>query len=257
MTMNQNHFATGGDAYARHRPVYPLKLAQALAQRCANTDHALDVGCGNGQLSALLARCFDRVTATDPSRSQLESATRAPNITYICEPAEEIGSPDASIDLIVAAQAAHWFDLDRFYGQARRVARPGALLALVSYGVPRVEGPAHDAFHRFYWGPIHDHWPHQRRHVDEGYASLGFPFPEQTLPELTIECDWALEDLTGYINTWSVAKRVKESGAEHVLGEGLRQIRQAWGPAQNIHRVVFPIVGRLGVISGPEPGPTR
>lgn len=104
--------------------------------------HALDLGCGTGQLSVLLAGEFDRVTATDPSASQIASAGARGNIRYAIGTAEAIDLPPASLDLIVAAQAAHWFDLPAFYAEARRIAAPGAALALVSYGVPRLSGPA-------------------------------------------------------------------------------------------------------------------
>ena len=48
MTGERRHFEEGGADYARHRPTYPPALADALADTCAATDHALDVGCGTG-----------------------------------------------------------------------------------------------------------------------------------------------------------------------------------------------------------------
>ena len=168
MTGERRHFEEGGADYARHRPTYPPALADALADTCAATGHALDVGCGTGQLSALLAARFRQVTATDPSETQIANAAPHPRVAYAIEPAERIGLPDASADLVVAAQAAHWFNLDRFYVEARRVLYPGGALALVSYGVPQLTGPAAERFERFYWQDVHRHWPPGREHVEQG-----------------------------------------------------------------------------------------
>ncbi|MGX5669457.1 hypothetical protein ACWKWD_01975 [Kocuria rhizophila] len=61
---------------------------------------------------------------------------------------------DGSAVLVTAAQAAHWFDLPAFSAQARRIAAPGVALALISYGVVRVEPDLRKRFERFYWREI-------------------------------------------------------------------------------------------------------
>lgn len=50
-------------------------------------------------------------------------------VTYICAPAHETGLPDSCADLVTVAQGIHWFDLDKFYKEARRILKPGGLLA--------------------------------------------------------------------------------------------------------------------------------
>jgi len=65
-----NPFETGGADYARHRPTYPPALVDFLADHCARTELAVDVGCGNGQLSRLLTARFAKVIATDASADQ-------------------------------------------------------------------------------------------------------------------------------------------------------------------------------------------
>jgi hypothetical protein len=68
--------------------------------------------------------------------------------------AEDTGLPHASTDLVTVAQAAHWLDLAPFHAEACRVARPGGILALISYGVLHVEGPADTHVQAFYAGAM-------------------------------------------------------------------------------------------------------
>jgi ubiquinone/menaquinone biosynthesis C-methylase UbiE len=147
-----DHFSSVAAGYAAYRPHYPPALIAALAERCAAHDVAWDVGCGSGQLSVALATRFTEVIATDPAAAQLAAAAPHPRVRYRQASAEASGLADASVDLIVAAQAAHWFRWPAFTVEALRVARPGGLIALVSYGVIELDGPAGavlaDCYHR-------------------------------------------------------------------------------------------------------------
>ena len=64
---------------------------------------------------------------------------QAPNIEYQQAAAEHTGLPDSSVDLITVAQALHWFDLDAFYTEARRVLRPGGTLAAWTYTLGHIK----------------------------------------------------------------------------------------------------------------------
>lgn len=240
-----NPFLDGGDDYARGRPTYPQALVQALAETCGGRSHAVDVGCGTGQLSAALATVFESVTAIDPSESQIAHAKAQPRIRYRVGNAEEIDLPDHSADLVVAAQAAHWFDLDRFYAQARRILRPRGALALVAYGVPTLDGPAGTRFDRFYWHDIHRYWPDERRHVEAGYKTLPFPFEETPMPELSIVRDWTFGELSAYIGTWSAMRAARAAGASDSIGAALVEIAAAWGDPAVEHRITWPIFARI------------
>ena len=244
----KNPFEKGGSDYARFRPTWPQAIADALADLCGSTRHALDVGCGNGQLSCLLAIRFDRVTATDPSAEQIENAFQNPKVDYRQESTEKIGLDDHSVDLIVAAQAAHWFDLDAFYAEAKRVARTGAVIALVSYGVPELDGDVGKRFHDFYWTEIFEYWPAARRHVEDGYATMPFPFEELALPDIAIEREWTLDELLGYVSTWSAAKAARKASAEAVIDTFAKDLASLWGPKETLRTVRWPINGRIGRI---------
>src|SRR4051794_24102231 len=114
--------------YARARPTYPDNLIAELAELARGSALAWDVGTGNGQAARLLARHFDRVHATDASPQQIAEAEPHPQIEFSAEPAERCSLPNGVCNLVLAAQALHWFDLESFYAEAQRVLRPGGLL---------------------------------------------------------------------------------------------------------------------------------
>jgi ubiquinone/menaquinone biosynthesis C-methylase UbiE len=82
---------------------------------------AWDCAAGSGQATADLARRFDRVIATDASSEQISAAKPISNVEYRVATAEQSGLSDNCADLVTVAQALHWFDLPKFYAEARRV----------------------------------------------------------------------------------------------------------------------------------------
>lgn len=187
----KDHFSDRSSAYALHRPTYPEALADMLADLAPGRDLALDAGCGSGQLSLLLAERFARVVAIDASARQIAAATPHPRAAYRVAPAERSGLDDGGVDLITAAQAAHWFDLPAFYAEVRRIARPGAVIALVSYPLPRIaDEPADAVLRHFYGEMLKAYWPPERVHVERGYADLPFPFEPVAAPALAIVRTW-------------------------------------------------------------------
>ena len=238
------HFQQGGADYAQHRPTYPAALANVLAELAPSRTLALDVGCGTGQLSVLLAEEFDYVVATDVSADQIANATARPQISYRVGAAEKLDIDDASADLIVVAQAAHWFDLPAFFAEATRVAAPDCVLALVTYGVMEIDGAPNERFQKFYWDEIGPYWPPERRHVETQYRDLPFPVGEMPAPQLAIERHWSLDDLMGYIGTWSATKQVRKVGAEALIAAAEAELRPLWGNGRLLVR--WPIAMRIG-----------
>ena len=204
-----DHFSTIAARYAAYRPHYPPALVDELAARCT-PGVAWDVGCGNGQLSIALAARFARVIATDPSQAQIDAAPRDPRVEYACSKAEASGLPDASVDLIVAAQAAHWFDWPRFVDEAGHIAKPGALIALVSYGNVHVDGEAGRIVEHYYKHVVGSHWPKGREHVENGYRDLAMPWPAVAAPALEMRAEWTRDEMLGYVSTWSATVKLVE-----------------------------------------------
>jgi SAM-dependent methyltransferase len=213
-----DHFSTIAARYASYRPHYPPALVDALADR-APAGTAWDLGCGSGQLSVALARRFSRVIATDPAQALLDQAPLDPRVEYRCASAEDSGLPDASVELAVAAQAAHWFDWPRFVAELERVAKPGALLALVSYGILVVEGEAGAQLTQFYRDVVGPYWPKGREHVETGYRDLALPWPAVEAPSIEMTATWARDELLGYVQTWSATVKLIEcEGPAPVIG---------------------------------------
>jgi len=242
----KDHFSTSATGYATYRPSYPQALVTFLASAAPGRERAWDCGCGTGQLSVPLAEYFAEVMASDASARQIENATPHPRVSYQVVPAERSGLPDGSVDLITVAQAAHWFDLPAFYAEVRRVARPGGVLALISYGILELDGPAGPVMQRFYRDTLGPYWPPERRLVEEGYRSLPFPFGEFTAPPLAIEVAWRLDDLTGYVGTWSAVQRARAALGQDPVAPFRAELLPAWGDPEASRPIRFPLSLRVG-----------
>jgi ubiquinone/menaquinone biosynthesis C-methylase UbiE len=126
-------FGAVAAAYDRGRPSYPRDAAQWLVGGPART--VLELGAGTGKLTEHLVALGHDVIATDPDFDMLDLlSARAPGARVQQAPAEEIPLPDRSVDVVVAAQAFHWFDHDRALPEIARVLKPGGHLAVVWNG---------------------------------------------------------------------------------------------------------------------------
>jgi len=250
----KDHFSDRAAEYAAHRPTYPFALVDFLAEMSPRRDLAWDCGCGSGQLSVPLADRFERVIATDASAEQLARAARHPRVDYRCAPAEASGLPDGVADLAVAAQAAHWFDLAAYYAEVRRVGRPGAIVALVTYGNPTVDRDFDSVIGRFYAGVLGPYWAPGRRHVEDGYRSLPFPFVEIAAASLEIRVQWTLADVVGYVETWSAVRALERAQGRAPLETFHRALARVWGTDTAVRSVGWPLslrVGRLEKTTAP------
>jgi len=243
-TAFKDHFSGHSVAYVKYRPRYPRQLFAWLAANAPTRDLAVDVATGNGQAAIALAEFFDGVVATDASAAQLKAAESGPRVRYRCEPAERLSLPDASADLVVAAQAAHWFDWPAFLSEVRRVLRPGGLLAFWCYGncesVPDIDRLFAD-YSRDVVGP---YWPRERRHVEESYRDLSLPFPEVAVPQFAMQADWDIEAALGYLGTWSATQRCRQRTGRDPLPLLAPLMTAAWGTGARQLR--WPLVIRAG-----------
>src|SRR6187401_2219200 len=241
----KDHFSSHAAGYAAYRPTYPPELVTFLADTSPATSIAIDCGCGTGQLSIPLAGRFDRVVALDASAAQIASAPAHPRVEYRVAGAEATGEPRGSADLVTVAQAAHWFDLDRFYTEARRVLRRGGILALISYGVVETDGDIDQAVQHFYRDVIGPYWPPERRDVDTGYRHLAFPFSEIPYPPLAIEAVWSLAEFLGYVDTWSAVRAAEKVVGREPMDAFAGALEAAWGDPDHRRTIRWPLSMRI------------
>ncbi len=243
-----DHFASVSEDYADTRPTYPTELLDWLASLCARHELAWDCGAGSGQASVALAARFARVIATDASAAQIARAAPHPRVDYRVAAAERSGLDPGSADLVTVAQALHWFDAERFWPEVRRVARPGGLFAAWTYGPVRVDDDEVDALVQRFRSEIAPWWPPERRHVDNGYRELSFPFARLDAPACAIEARWGLERLLGYLRSWSSVVRFREAQGCDPVQPLESALRAAWGAEGGGRTIRWPITVLAGFV---------
>jgi SAM-dependent methyltransferase len=240
----KDHFSGHAVDYAKFRPHYPGELFEYLASISPRHELAWDCATGNGQAAVGLGRHFGSVIATDASAQQIESAEPDDRISYRVALAEASGIDSASVDLILVAQALHWFDLDAFFTEAKRVLKEDGVLVITSYKVLEI-APEIDAiiwkFYRETTGPF---WPPERELVETDYQDIEFPFRELPPRQFEMRAQWNLQQVLGYLRTWSATQKfVSHRGFDPVDSLG-NELGTIWRNPQQTRRVVWPLSSR-------------
>ncbi len=242
-----DHFSAFANRYADYRPHYPSALFDYLATLVPQGSLVWDCACGNGQATIDLAARFGRVIATDASAEQIASAAPHPRVEYRVATAESSGLADESIGLLTVAQAMHWFNLDRFFAEAKRVLVRDGVLAVWAYGVNNVEGEAvNELVQDYYANIVGPYWPPERTLVEEGYRTIPFPLVEISAPTIDMETHWDLDALLGYFSTWSATNRFIKAKGHNPLEELEKDLAKVWGERERKRRVTWPLSIRVG-----------
>ncbi len=127
----RERFTQTAELYDRHRPSYPAALIDWLIAAAELKPGAAvaDIGCGTGISARLFAQRGFAVTGIDPNAAMLEKARAKGGADYRQGESNATGLPDASADLVFAAQAFHWFDVASTLAEWRRILKPGGLAA--------------------------------------------------------------------------------------------------------------------------------
>jgi SAM-dependent methyltransferase len=190
------------------------------------------------------------VVATDASEKQLAQALPHPQVKYHCASATASGLADASVDGVLVAAAVHWFAGDAFNQEVRRVCKPQAVMAWIGYLPLQLPLPPLQAqLDHFYGSTLEPFWPAERQWVDQSYRGLPFPGEEWAFPSnLWIERRWKLEQLMGYLGTWSAVQRSRQSGL-NLLPPLQRALAREWPSAGEEPLLVrWPFMGRWGTV---------
>lgn len=241
----KDHFSGHASDYARYRPQYPAAMFARLASFAPARELAWDCATGNGQAAVALAPHFARVIATDASAQQIENAQPNERVEYRVAPAESSGLEADTVDLISVAQALHWFDIRAFFAEAQRVMKTDGVLAVSAYNLLTVSPDIDALVNRFYFDTTGPFWPPERDIVEAGYRTIQFPFPELELPQFHMQTEWKLEQLLGYLRTWSATKKfIEKNGYDPVdsLGEELLPL---WGDQNTTREIRWPMTLRV------------
>ena len=244
MAKDTDHFSGHAAEYARARPTYPVGLYRWFASITPGHDLAWDAGCGSGQATVALADHYAHVVGTDISPQQLEQAKTHPAVEYRIGDEGTSHQADRSVDLITAAQAAHWFDLPRFFGEARRVLKPGGIVAIWGYGLTRFAPEIDVAVQRFYADVVGPFWPSGREHLDAEYRTLDLPIEQIETPAFLMTVNWDLKAYGEYLETWSAVQRYRKAKGEDPVPTILAELRKLWGPQPRV--VSWPLYLRVG-----------
>lgn len=234
-------FGARADAYASFRPAYPSALFDWLAAHSPGRRLALDIACGNGQASHPLLRHFAMVLACDASLEQLTQSSPAAGLHPLVAEARKQPLADAGVDLIVVAQALHWFADAAFFAEVARLLRPGGLFCAWCYSLMTIDEGIDSLIGHFYRTTLAGCWPAGRGSVDAGYGDIQMPFKRIAVPTFALSLQWDLPQLLGYLRTWSAVQRWQQRHGRDPVAELTPALRTAWGDDGTLRRIDWPL----------------
>lgn len=237
-------FSQQSAEYSAFRPSYPAGLIDRIVGLAPGRDLAWDCATGNGQAAAQLASHFARVLATDASASQLSAAKAHPRIAYRIAPEDDSSAEDGSIDLVTVAQALHWLDLTRFYGEVRRVLKPGGLIGVWCYGPVEVNEEIDAVLHWFDYERLRRFRAPELDHVRTAYRDIEFPFAEIPAGPFTMTMTATRDQFLGFVRTWSAVASARAAG-DDPIGDLEARLTPIWS-ATDCRVARFSIGARIG-----------
>ncbi|XP_078605722.1 putative methyltransferase DDB_G0268948 isoform X2 [Branchiostoma floridae x Branchiostoma japonicum] len=217
-----NHLFSEADhaeLYQKYRPKWSSEFAEKVVtfvkeKKSSPLLHAVDIGCGSGQSSEILAPHFQHVLGIDVSEPQIAMASannKLNNVEYRVAPAESIPVPDESVDLVMCLEAAHWFDMEKFNAEVDRVLVPGGCLAVAGtieekFSQDELTNISHEFLRQ---GPMKDCW-HENlvRYLFTEYRTLPMPYDGVIRDEsMSIETDLTIPQ---YVNLASTISPYRE-----------------------------------------------
>lgn len=243
----KDNFSKQSNAYAKYRPTYPQELYDFILSKVKQRDIAWDCGTGNGQTAKELSKYFKKVFATDISEKQIQNAHTAENIFYSVQSAEQTNFSNNSFDLVTVSQALHWFDVNKFYTEVKRVAKPNSWIAVWMYSLANISFEIDKLINvKHYKETLGSYWDYERKFVDDEYKTLPFSFKEIQCPIFKMKFEWTLQELEGYLNTWSALQKFIAKNNYNPVDKLISEIKPFCGK-KTMH-VVFPVYMRMGQI---------
>lgn len=206
-----------------------------------------------------MCKYFKKVIASDASINQIQHKFERENIDYRVFPAEETPFADDSIDLITVAQALHWFNIDRFCSEVKRVGKKeGGIIAVWSYAMHEISPDIDKISGRLDVNGdiLGEYWAKEVKYVKELYRTIPFPFKEvvsslssSPKPKFEMKVQWNLYQFLSYLQTWSAMKKYYQEKKSDPLDLVKEELNRAWGDdAHKEKSVVWKINLRVGLV---------
>ena len=248
--MAATHFAKQAKYYAQFRPDYPEELFAFVASIAPHHSLAWDCATGSGQAAVGLAKHFQKVVATDVSSEKISQARVHVRVEYRVGRAEASDLSDKSVDVVTVCQALHWLDHPQFFAEAERVLVPDGVLVATVYSDAFLEDPGlNELLQHYNKAEVGKYWPPERKIVDDRYGSIEFPFKALPAPELVLSRDWNLQQLVGYLRSWSATVRYIDAEGRDPTVEFEAAMAARWGDPKQPRRVVWPFTIRARRLS--------
>lgn len=234
--------------YVKYRPVYPREVYDFLASLTPGHDLAYDAGTGNGQCATPLADYFKEVIASDISQNQIDNAIKKNKVTYLVSEAHETTIKAKTVDLITSATAIHWFNFEMFFAECKRILKPNGIIAAWSYGWHECENEhITKIIQHFGKNLLQDYWRPQPKLIWDNYKSIPFPFEKIKHPEFKQQVQWNLEELIGYLSTWSATQKYINDKKSHPAELVYKELLSQWGDPSiklEFHSPLIMLVGK-------------
>jgi SAM-dependent methyltransferase len=231
MTDPTTYFSGRVEYYLRYRPSYPPAIIDLLRRECGLMDDwvVADMGSGPGNLARLFVDRCARVYGVEPNQEMRGAGERllraAPGFVSVAGTAEATSLPAASVDLVIAGQAFHWFDPARAGAEFKRILRPPRWVALVWIERGARASPVLAALDQIlarYVPNQAETWRRRREATDHATLSAFFAATGYRLATFDSQQVFDFEGLCGWILSSSFVPLPGEPGH----GELVRQLRE-------------------------------
>lgn len=230
MKLDQNviTFNTKSNDYESARPVYPRELFEFLKRECYSTETAWDCACGTGQVSKSLVNYFNKVYASDINENQILNSFKSESVNFSVQKAEETTFSDSFFDTVCVAQAMHWFNLEKYFREVKRVLKTGGVFACWGYSFFKIEPDIDKVVKEILLDPIKPYWSSRNKILWDKYKDVTFPFKHIQTPEIEMNQIWTKSQLLDYVKTWSAYKRYMEDSSIDIGNIFMEKTRDIW-----------------------------
>jgi len=135
---------------------------------------------------------------------------------------------------------------EAFFHGVNRILKPHGIFASWCYNLLEVDPAIDAALLKYYWEIVGPYWAPERRLLEQGYRTIDFPFAEISIPTFYMEAVWNLDDLVGYLSTWSATQkymRVKNANPVKII---FPELIAAWGDPKTNRHIQWPLSVRIG-----------